>query len=173
MDRGTANAAVFILHVMRFLRRLASSTDGFRKRLIRVVHFQRDIPHAIAVLSDVIRRQIVRRHGRSQNEVRLALTQRIGSSLPLACFQPTVRNLRKAESLAIEVSRLPGIAYPKFDVVNALKLEWILHPRSPGFHLRIFCPWSASSLRSEFAAIFRRRDAVECSFGRWFSACPE
>src|ERR1700675_3515526 len=156
VDRGTANAAVFSLHVMRFLRRLGSSTDCFRKRLIRVVHFQRDIPHAIAVLSDVIRRQIVRRHGRSRNEVRLALTQRIRSSLPLARFQPAISNLRKAESLAIEVSRLPSIAYPEFDVMNALKLEWILHPRSPGFHLRIFCPQSASSLRSEFPVFCSR-----------------
>src|ERR1700675_3406425 len=149
MDRGTANAAVFILHVMRFLRRLGSSTDCFCERLIRVLHFQRDIPHAIAMLSDVVRGQIDRRHGRSQNEVRLALTQRIRSSLPLACFQPTVSNLRKAESLAIEVSRLPGIAYPEFDVVNAFKLEWILHPRSPEDHLRTFAvaPSAAQGLK--------------------------
>src|SRR6266403_5357113 len=128
MDRGPANDAMLILHVMRFFGRLSSSTDCLGKRLIRVVHFQRDIPHAIAMLSDVIRSQIVRRHGCSQHKVRLALTQRIRSSLPLACFQPAVRDLRKAESLAVEVSCLPGIAYPKFDVVNAFKLEWILHP---------------------------------------------
>ncbi len=128
MDRGAANDAVFILHVVRFLGRLSSSTDCFHERLIRIVHFQRYIPHAIAMLSDVIRGQIVRRHGRSQNEVRLALTQRIRSSLPLARFQPAVSNLRKAESLAVEVSCLPGIAYPEFDVMNALKLKWILHP---------------------------------------------
>src|SRR6266403_1358310 len=113
---------------MRFLGRLSPSTDCFGKRLIRVVHFQRDIPHAVAMLSNMIRGQIIRRHGRSQNEVCLALTQRIRSSLPLACFQPAVRDLRKAESLAVEVSCLPGIAYPKFDVMNALKLKWILHP---------------------------------------------
>src|ERR1700682_4279938 len=110
---------------MRVLGRLSSSTDCFRKRLIRVFHFQRNVPHAIAMLSDVIRSQIVRRHGRSQNEVRLALAQRIRSSLPLAGFEPTVSNLRKAESLAVEVSRLPGIAHPEFDVVNAFQLEWI------------------------------------------------
>src|SRR5713226_8320776 len=156
MDRRAANGAVFILHVVRFLGRLSASTDCLGERLIRVLHFQRNIPHAIAMLSDVIRGRIVRRHGRSQNKVRLALTQRIRSSLPLARFQSTVSNLRKAEPLAIKVSCLPGVAYPEFDVVNALKLKWILHPRSPGFHLRIFCPWSASSLRSELA-VFRSR----------------
>jgi len=128
MDRGTANGAMFIVHVMRFLGRPSPSTDCLGKRLIRVLHFERDIPDAIAMLSDVIRGQVVRRHRRSQNEVRLALTQRVRSSLPLPRFQPTVSNLRKAESLAIEVSRLTGIAYPEFDVVNALKLEWVLHP---------------------------------------------
>src|SRR3981081_123004 len=137
---------MFILHVMRFLGRLRSAMYCFLKRFIRVLHFQRDIPHAVAMLSNVIRGQIVRRHGSSQDEVCFALTQRIRSSLPLAGFQSTVSNLRKAESLAIEVSRLPGIAYPEFDVVNAFKLEWILHPRSPGFHLRIFCAQRASSL---------------------------
>src|ERR1700731_1498503 len=156
MDRRSANGAVFILHVVWLLGWLRSAMHCFLKRLVRIIHFQRDIPHTVAVLSDMIRGQIVRRHGRSQNEVRLALTQRIRSSLPLARFQPTVRNLRKAEALAIEVSRLPGIAYPEFDVMNALKLEWILHPRSPGFHLRIFCPQSASSLRSEFPVFCSR-----------------
>src|SRR6202521_5300244 len=128
MDPGTANSAVFILHLMRCLRRLSSSTDSFRERLIRVLHFQRDIPYAIAMPADVMRGQSVGRQRRSQNEVRLALTQQIRSSLPLARFQPTVSNLRKAESLAVEISRLPGVAYPEFDVVNAFKLEWILHP---------------------------------------------
>src|ERR1700731_1025231 len=128
MDRRSANGAVFILHVVWLLGWLRSAMHCFLKRLVRIIHFQRDIPHTVAVLSDMIRGQIVRRHGRSQNEVRLALTEAIRSSLPLARFQPTVRNLRKAESLAVEVSRLPGIAYPEFDVVNALKLKWVLHP---------------------------------------------
>ena len=80
------------------------------------------------MLSDMIRGEIVRRHGRRQNEVRLALTQRIRSPLTLARFQPAISDLRKAESLAVEIGRLPGVADPKFDVVNALKLEWVLHP---------------------------------------------
>ena len=80
------------------------------------------------MLADVVRRQIVRRHGRSQNEVCLALTQRIRSSLTLAGFQSTVSNLRKAESLAIEIGCLPGVADPEFDMVNAFKLQRILHP---------------------------------------------
>jgi len=79
VDRGPANGAVFIPYIMRLFGCLRSSTDRFGKRLIRVLHFQRDVPHAIAMLSDVIRGEIVRRHGRSQNEIRLALTQRVRS----------------------------------------------------------------------------------------------
>ena len=78
---------------MRFLGRLGSATDRFGKRLIRVVDFQRNIAHAIAMLSDMLRRKVVRRHGRRQNKVRLALTERIRSSLTLAGFQSTVSNL--------------------------------------------------------------------------------
>jgi len=66
--------------------------------------------------------------GRSQNEVRLALAQRIRSALTLARFQSAVSNLRKAESLAVEISCLPGVANPEFNMVNAFQLEWILHP---------------------------------------------
>jgi hypothetical protein len=74
--------------------------------------------------------EIVGRHRRSQNEIRLALAHRIRSSLPLAGFQPAVCNLRKAESLAVEISCLAGVADPEFDVVNAFQLEWIFHPLS-------------------------------------------
>src|SRR5260370_19456773 len=113
---------------MRLLGWVRLKMQCFLKRLGRILHFQRDIPHSISMLSDVIRGQIVRRHGRSQNEVRLALTQRIRSSLPLARFQSTVCSLRKTESHAVEVGCLPGVADPEFDVVNAFQLEWILHP---------------------------------------------
>src|SRR5208282_1198187 len=127
VDRAAANGAVFILYVMRFLGWLSSPMHCFLKSLVRVLHFQRDIPHAIAMLADMIRRQIVGRHRRGQNEVRLALAQRIRSALTLARFQPAVSNLRKAESLAVEVGRLARVANPEFDVVNALELKWVLH----------------------------------------------
>src|SRR5271156_4161013 len=130
VDHTAANRAVFILYVMRFLGGLSSPTNCFFKGVVCIIHFQRDIAHAIAMLAGMVRRHIVRRHGRSQNEVRLALTQRIRLSLALARFEPAVSNLRKPEALAIEVRCLPCIADPEFDMVNAFKLEWVLHPRA-------------------------------------------
>src|ERR1035441_10376042 len=146
VHRGAANGAVFILDVMRFLGRQRSATDRFGKCLVRVVDFQRNIAHAIAMLSDMLRRKVVRRHGRRQNKVRLALTERIRSSLTLAGFQSTVSNLRKAEPLAIEVGRLPRVAHPEFDVVYAFQLERIFHP-SP--HPSHFIAAAVASLRSQ------------------------
>src|ERR1700677_3193580 len=112
---------------MRLFGRLRSATHGLLKRPVRVVHFQCNIAHAVAMLANVIGRRIIGRHGSSQNKVRLALAHRIRSALPLAGFQSTVGDLRKTESLALEISRLPGIADPEFYVVNTLQLEWVLH----------------------------------------------
>ena len=137
MDRGAANGAVFILDIVRFFGRQRAATHRFLKCLIRIGHFQRDIAHAVAMLADVFRRRVVRRHGRGQNKIRLALAHRIRSALALAGFQSAISNLRKAEPLAVEISRLPRVADPEFDVVNALQLEWILHSDSR-FHLRTF-----------------------------------
>src|ERR1019366_8938632 len=92
-----ANAAVFIIDVMRFLGRQRSAAHSFLEGLIRILDFKRDIAHAIAMFSDMFRRRIGGRHGRGQDKVRLALTHRIRSSLTLTGFQSTVRHLRKAE----------------------------------------------------------------------------
>src|ERR1035438_2832753 len=80
VDRGAANGAVFILHVMWFLGWLSSPMHCFLKSLVRVLHFQRDIPHAIAMLADMIRRQIVGRHRRGQNEVQIGAPRCTASS---------------------------------------------------------------------------------------------
>ena len=126
-DCGTTDGTVLVLDVMRFLSGKRSAFYRFRKRLIRILHFQRDIAHPVAVGSDVIGGKIVCRHGRRENKVRLALTQGIRRSLPLAGLQSTVSNLRKAESHAIEIGRLARVANPEFNVVNAFQLEWIFH----------------------------------------------
>src|SRR5208282_1039066 len=130
-DRGPANGAMFIPHVMRFLGWLRPAPEGFGKRLIRVIHFQCDITYAIAMLADVIRGQVVGRQRCSQDEVRLALTHRIRSALALAGLQSAVSDLGKAESFAVKVSRLPGVADKEFDVMNAFQPEWILHRIPP------------------------------------------
>ena len=130
VDRPAANHAVFILHIVRFLGRLRSPANRLLKGLIRIVHFERDIAHAIAVLPNMFRRRIVRRHRRSQNEVRLALTERVRRTFALPRFQSAVSHLRKAKSLAVKVRGLPCVADPEFDMVNPFKPEWVLHPRA-------------------------------------------
>ncbi len=52
--RGAANRTVFILDLVRFLGRKRPSADGFLKRIIRVVHFERDVAYAVAMLADML-----------------------------------------------------------------------------------------------------------------------
>ncbi len=51
----------------------------------------------------------------------------IGSALALSGFQTAVSALRKPEALTVKVSRLPSVAHPEFDVMNAFELKWIVH----------------------------------------------
>src|SRR5271163_2106605 len=123
---------------MRLLGRQSAAPHRFLKRLIRVRNFERNVAHAVAMSADMFGRIIVGRHGRGQNEICLALTHGIRSPLSLPGFQSAVSDLRKTESLAIKVSRLPRIAHPEFDVVNAFQLEWILHPIPPDTNFIFF-----------------------------------
>src|ERR1700677_5044318 len=116
---------------MRLLGRQSAAPHRFLKRLIRVRNFERNVAHAVAMSADMFGRIIVGRHGRRQNEICLALTHGIRRPLSVPGFQSAVSDLRKTESLAIKVSRLPRVAHPEFDVVNAFQLEWILHPIPP------------------------------------------
>src|ERR1700675_2153905 len=102
---------------MRFFGRLRSTLHRLRERLIGVGHFERNVTHPVAMLSDVFGGSVVRRHGRRQNKVGLALTHGIRSSFPVAGFQSTVSDLRKSKCLAVEERGLPGIADKKFNVV--------------------------------------------------------
>ncbi len=47
-------APVRILHIVRFFRWLCAPRHGFLKSLIGVFHLQRDVPHAVAMLADVL-----------------------------------------------------------------------------------------------------------------------
>ena len=122
VDGSPANRTVFILYVVRLLGRQSAATDRFRKSLVGIGNLERNVANAVAMFSNVLGCHIIRCHGSRQNEIRLALAHRIGSALALARFQSAVSNLRKAESLAIEVGRLPGVAHPEFDVMNTFQL---------------------------------------------------
>src|SRR5271155_891722 len=132
---------MLVFEVVRFFGWLRSAANGFGKGLIRIVNFESDVADTVTVFSYVIGGNIVGRQRRRENEIRLALRQRVRSPLPLTGLQPAVCDLRKTESLAIKICGLPRVAYPEFNMMNSLKLEWILH-RSlfPAFHLRIFRP---------------------------------
>src|SRR5271155_2416277 len=130
MNCGAPNRTVLILHVVRFFGWPRSSTHRLAKSLIRVGHFQCDIAHTIAMLADMVGGLIVGGERRCENKVCLALTQSIRSPLTMTSFQSAVGDLRKTESLAIEIGRLPSVADPEFDVMNTFKFEWILHPRA-------------------------------------------
>ena len=93
VDGAAANGAVFIGDVMRLFGGFCASAHGFFKCIVGIVHFERDVTHAIAVPEDMVGGRVVGRKRRGENEVRLALAQRIRSSLALAGFQSAVGDL--------------------------------------------------------------------------------
>src|SRR5580693_8206986 len=120
MHRGAANGAILILDLMRFLSRKCPSMHRFLEGILRVIHFQRDVAHSVAMLADMLRGRVVWREGSGQNEIRLALAQRVRSPPTVAGFEAAIGDLGKTKSLAIEIGCLARVADPEFYVVNAL-----------------------------------------------------
>ena len=52
--RRAPDRAVVVGHVVRLDGRLRAPPDGLGERKIRVLHQQRDVSHAVAVLADVL-----------------------------------------------------------------------------------------------------------------------
>ena len=127
MHSRAANGAVFVFDIVRFDSGFCTAAHRFGKRHIGIIDFKRDIANAVAVFLYVLRGGIIRGHRRRQNKIRLALTQNIGSLLTLPRFQSAIGGLREAETLAVIIGRLPGVADPEFDMMNAPELERIFH----------------------------------------------
>src|ERR1700680_4984020 len=144
MDCGAANSAVFIFDVMRLLGRKRSPLHRFRERLVGISYLQGNIAHTIAVCADMLSGLVMRRQGGEKKKVRLPLAKRVGRSFPLTRLETAVRNLRTAEPLTIEIGSLTGVSNKKFDMMDALEFEWVLHTLLP-VYLRILCSGGASA----------------------------
>src|ERR1700704_873022 len=143
MDCSATNSAIFIFNVMRLLGRKRSPLHRFRERLVGISHLERNIAHTIAVFADMIRGLVIRRQGCGKKKIRLPLAKRVGRSFPLTGLETAVRNLRKAEPLTIEIGGLTGVSNEKFDVMDALEFERVLHTLLP-VYLRILSSGGAS-----------------------------
>ena len=127
VHRRAADCAMLVYLVVRLGDRLCAAANGFGKGLIGVVHFKGDVAHAVPMPANMLGGLIVRSQRRGQKKICLALAHRIGCALSLAGLQSAVCDLRKAESLAVKIGCLAGIAHPELDVVNALEFDGVLH----------------------------------------------
>jgi hypothetical protein len=73
--------------------------------------------------------------------------------LPLAGFEAAVCHLRKPESFAIEKRRLPGVANPELNMVNALQLERVFHPHVPNLCSHILMSEGPGSFRQKMIVV--------------------
>ncbi len=140
MDGGATDGAKLVLGVTGFDRRLGTATDSFRKRLVGIVDFERNIVYAVAVLLDVFRGRMCCAHRRGEQDRGFALVKDVRSLVALPGLEPGVSALRKTKTFAVVVSRLAGVAYPEFDVVNAFQFEIVIHkPLLSSVILRVDC----------------------------------
>ena len=76
-----------------------SAPHRFVKREVRVFDEQRDVAYPVAMLSDVLTRDMPRIERRRDHEPHPVLPEHIRRELPVPRLQPAVRDLREAEGL--------------------------------------------------------------------------
>src|SRR6267154_257766 len=167
MHRGAANGAVFVFYVMRFFSRKGASLHRLVECLIGISYFQRYVANTIAVLANMLGGRIIGRHRSGQEEVCLALTERVRGSLALSGFESAICDLGKAETFAIEEGRLARIADEKFNVVDTFELEWVLHALPPKIIFAHFSSqnnalirWSTPALNPNAVSAYDGRSIV-------------
>ncbi len=121
-DCGAANSSVLVDEIVRLLLGRRAALDSFLEGQVRIFDVQGDIAHTIAVAAKMLAGRAAGVQGRGQQDVGLALTQQIGSSLPVPGFEPAVCNLRKTECVAIVERRLFGVADIELNVMDSLQL---------------------------------------------------
>jgi hypothetical protein len=120
------HAAAFVLQLARFDRGLRAAAHSFLERLVRIIHMERDVAHAVAVFLHVFGGGTVRTERCRQHEARLVLDQRVGGQVALPRLEPGVRELGEPERVAIVERGLSGVTDEEFDVMNALQSQRIL-----------------------------------------------
>ena len=125
-DRRMTDGAVLVRPVRRLADGLRAPRHRFGEGRVGVVHVEADVAHAVAVEADVIVDRIVRPVGGGQDDAGLALLEGVGRRVAPARFEARVRELREPEGLPVVVGRLPGVAHPELDVMDALQPQRIV-----------------------------------------------
>ena len=117
VNRGTANAAVFVGHIVRFHRRFRPAPDRFGVSVIGIFDLKRDVVNAVAVNFNMLTAEMFRRHRSRKNEIHPILPHHITRRFTIARFQADISRLRKPECLAIKKLRLLRVADEEFEMM--------------------------------------------------------
>src|SRR5580765_9065477 len=120
-DRCVANRAVFVTVIVRLLDWPRSTFYGLVKGVVGILNQNCDIVDAVAVLLDVLRAGMIRRHRRRQYEIDISLPHQITRHFAVTRLKSHIPGPRKPERLAVIKLRLLCIADVKLDVMYFFK----------------------------------------------------
>src|SRR4030095_8287704 len=111
----------------------AATLRGLLPGRSRILYFQCDRFHAVAVLKNVIRNCMLRPKRCSQNECDLVLPDHIAGALSHTGFRSAISHRLKTERTLIKMRRLLGVTDVKFDVICSFERQKIFLHRWGSF----------------------------------------
>jgi hypothetical protein len=91
-----------------------------------VIHRERDVVDAVAVLADVLGDLAVGRQRRREDEPDVVLDHDVARPIAHLRLQATERDRREPPQRPVVGARLASVANPEFDVINALERQEVL-----------------------------------------------
>src|SRR5664279_5521799 len=115
-----ANASILVRKVVRLRNRSCTTFYRLVKRLIGVLDIKRNIANPVAMLLDMLRRWMLRRKRRRQDEIDIRLPHQIARHLTITRFQPGIPGPRETKRLSVIKLRLLCITDVKLNVMYLL-----------------------------------------------------
>src|SRR5688572_4759744 len=116
-DRRSHDFATVIVFDFGLLHALRTAFDSLLVGVASVVHPQRNVANAVAMLADVLSDRSVGRERRRHQKPNLVLCEQIRNAVPNACLWTAISYELKAERRLIVVCGLFRISDVKLDVV--------------------------------------------------------
>ena len=113
------------LRVDRLHETLAPALRRFVPGRGRVLDFQRDDLHPVAMHSDVVRDRVVRPERRGEDEGQFVLPDDVTGPVFDACLRPGIGEALKAERRLVKMRGLLGIADVELHVIGPLQRQKI------------------------------------------------
>src|SRR5581483_7550663 len=117
-DRGKTEGPIFIRNLARFLDALGPALRGLTIRAFDIVHFQRNIDHAVAMFAEIFLIGVLRNERCRKHEADLALFEYVARTVAHAGFESGIAGDLKAERSPIIISRLLGIADNEANMID-------------------------------------------------------